>query len=433
MAFLSAYPDAHARASSQQQQLDEGRRPGAAAAQGHAAARLRAEHAAPDHAARLALQLEAARRLPQRLPVRPHRLGPAQQVGSPFLDVDGLPAAAQRDDGRLRQGHREDPGLHRRRPVRPHAVRDQLPVHLPGQGDREQGPHGPDRAAHEPDRRRAVPVVLGGPHLHLLGHPHPHCGAGTPSRSAPSSSTRARTTSTRSTCRPTCPATPTTRTAASSSPTAATGGTGIALANTALGLFTNYAEIGERSYTEYRAWALDLFAQDSWKVKDNLTFEYGIRWAIWQPWYANWNNMAVFDPRYYDAAKAAVVDPKGGYIVSGDPYNGVVLPGDGWPDGAKGTSGSPPAAQYDRLFRGLPRGLQRDPLGRPRAADRRRLVGEPEDRGPRRAPGSSTTASRSTTARCSAATRPSRSSRASATASRTTPPAPRCRGPSRSS
>jgi hypothetical protein len=135
------------------------------------------------------------------------------------------------------------------------------------------------------------------------------------------------------------------------------GGTGTALANTALGLFTNYAEIGERSYTEYRAWTIDLFAQDSWKAKDNLTFEYGIRWAIWQPWYARWNNMAQFDPRYFSAADAAVVHPTGGYIVSGDPYNGVVLPGDGWPDGARENVGIAASGEYDRLFRGLPRGF----------------------------------------------------------------------------
>ncbi len=137
------------------------------------------------------------------------------------------------------------------------------------------------------------------------------------------------------------------------------GGTGVALANTALGLFTNYAEIGERSYTEYRAWTVDLFAQDSWKVRDNVTLEYGLRWAIWQPWFARWNNMAMFLPQYYDAAKAAVVDPKGGYIVSGDPYNGVVLPGDGWPDGAKENVGIAASGQYDRLFQGLPRGFNK--------------------------------------------------------------------------
>lgn len=137
------------------------------------------------------------------------------------------------------------------------------------------------------------------------------------------------------------------------------GATGVALANAALGLFTNYAEIAQRSFTQYRAWTVDLFAQDSWKVRDNLTLEYGMRWAIWQPWYARWNNMAEFDPRFYDPAKAAVVDPKVGNIVSGDPYNGVVLPGNGWPSEARNNVGIAATGEYDRLFHGLPRGFNR--------------------------------------------------------------------------
>jgi hypothetical protein len=43
--------------------------------------------------------------------------------------------------------------------------------------------------------------------------------------------------------------------------------------------------------------------------------------------------------------------------VSGDPYNGVVLPGDGWPDSARENVGIAASGQYDRLFQGLPRGF----------------------------------------------------------------------------
>ena len=47
----------------------------------------------------------------------------------------------------------------------------------------------------------------------------------------------------------------------------------------ALGLFNNYAEIGERAFTKWRALATDLFVQDSWKPTSNLTIEGGVRWA----------------------------------------------------------------------------------------------------------------------------------------------------------
>src|SRR5438309_7818189 len=44
------------------------------------------------------------------------------------------------------------------------------------------------------------------------------------------------------------------------------GGTGLGIANAALGLFDVYAELGNRSYTPYRGYMWEFFAQDSWKV-----------------------------------------------------------------------------------------------------------------------------------------------------------------------
>ena len=40
---------------------------------------------------------------------------------------------------------------------------------------------------------------------------------------------------------------------------------GVGIADMALGVFTNYAEIGERAFTKWRALATDIFVQDSWK------------------------------------------------------------------------------------------------------------------------------------------------------------------------
>ena len=181
---------------------------------------------APAHAAGLALQLEAARRLPQRLPVRAHRLGPAEQVGRPVLAVDDLPGHDQRDDGRLRQGHRQDPRLHRGRPVRPHAATGSTtPTSSRARRSRTRSRRsrsGSSRTRSTAGRTRPPRPAPSTPSR----TPSPTCGAGTRSRSAPTSSTRGRTTSTRSTCRPTCPATPTTRTAASSSTTGGREGPG---------------------------------------------------------------------------------------------------------------------------------------------------------------------------------------------------------------
>jgi len=71
--------------------------------------------------------------------------------------------------------------------------------------------------------------------------------------------------------------------------------------------------------------------QDSWKATRNLTVEFGVRWSYWPPWHSRWGNISMFNPDFFDPSKAAVVDRAGGFIVSGDRYNGIVLPGNGVP------------------------------------------------------------------------------------------------------
>ena len=127
---------------------------------------------------------------------------------------------------------------------------------------------------------------------------------------------------------------------------------GLAIGNVALGLFSAYAELGVRSFTPYRGHMYEWFAQDSWKVTQNLRVEIGLRHSIIQPHYSLWRNMLVFDPKAYDPAKAVVQDPRTGSVLSGDQYNGMVIPGDGWPDAAKGRVPAADSGDFNRLFRG---------------------------------------------------------------------------------
>ena len=135
------------------------------------------------------------------------------------------------------------------------------------------------------------------------------------------------------------------------------GGSGTAISDAARGLFNTYAEIGVRSYTPYRGHMFEWFINDSWKATDKLKIELGLRHTIVQPYYSLWGNMTVFDPKYYDPARAIQVNPTNGNPVAGtgDAYNGVVIPGSGWPDAAKGRVPIADSGEFNRLFRGEPK------------------------------------------------------------------------------
>jgi hypothetical protein len=131
-------------------------------------------------------------------------------------------------------------------------------------------------------------------------------------------------------------------------------GTGNAAANAAMGLFDSYSELGQRAYTIFRGSMWEAFAKDTWKVSQKLTIDYGFRYTVIVPYHALWGNMIVFDPALYDPSKAVKIDPKTGAVIpgSGDRYNGMAIPGSGWPDSAKGRFPEASDSSLSYLFRG---------------------------------------------------------------------------------
>jgi hypothetical protein len=130
---------------------------------------------------------------------------------------------------------------------------------------------------------------------------------------------------------------------------------GNAIGNVAMGLFDTYSELGQRAYTIFRGTSYEPYAQDSWKVSPKLTVNYGMRYTVIVPYHALWGNMIVFDPALYDASKAVSIDPKTGAVIAPqgtDRYNGMVIPGTGWPSSAKGRFPEATSGTYDYLFRG---------------------------------------------------------------------------------
>src|SRR5205807_7914373 len=146
------------------------------------------------------------------------------------------------------------------------------------------------------------------------------------------------------------------------------GGTGVAIANAALGLYDSYSEIGHRAYTIFRGNMYEGFAQDSWKYRQNLTINYGLRYTVIAPYHAEWGNMILFDPTLYDSSKAVTIDPATGLVqgtidpktglvvgTGKDTLNGMVIPGSGFPSSAKNHFPEADPSQFDfsRLFRNV--------------------------------------------------------------------------------
>lgn len=116
--------------------------------------------------------------------------------------------------------------------------------------------------------------------------------------------------------------------------------TGNTFANMLLGNYTSVSQTNGWFFGSFRFNGLEWFAQDSWKVNNKLTLEYGIRWAYMGPTYTYGQYLQnYFDPGKYDPAKAVSISTasglRNGSIVpgSGDPFNGLIQEGNGIPSG----------------------------------------------------------------------------------------------------
>lgn len=130
------------------------------------------------------------------------------------------------------------------------------------------------------------------------------------------------------------------------------------IADVLLGNFQNYTEsIADADYWG-RFNQVDVYFQDSWKVSRRLTVEMGLRYNFIPPFTNALGNTSSFDPARFSLARAPQINPGDGSIVpgTGDPYNGLVLFGSGFPEKAKGRVPAAGDASLQRLFVGLPRG-----------------------------------------------------------------------------
>jgi hypothetical protein len=129
------------------------------------------------------------------------------------------------------------------------------------------------------------------------------------------------------------------------------------IADVLLGNFRSYTEGQQDTAWFARFNQLEFYAQDSWRVSRKLSLELGLRYNIIQPIYSALGNFTTFQPWRYDRSKAPLIDPKdGGLLTAGDPTNGIVIFGSGFPEAANGRIPQASDSSLGRLFAGLPRG-----------------------------------------------------------------------------
>jgi hypothetical protein len=98
------------------------------------------------------------------------------------------------------------------------------------------------------------------------------------------------------------------------------GSTGNAVGDILTGRITQMTQGTAPARGQFRFWNFDGFAQDSWKLRSNLTFEYGVRAGYWT------NNQELnglggyFNPSTYDPTKPEFLDPGTFRVLNGVCY-----------------------------------------------------------------------------------------------------------------
>jgi hypothetical protein len=110
-------------------------------------------------------------------------------------------------------------------------------------------------------------------------------------------------------------------------------GTGVALADALLGLYDRYTEADAAPYVDMRYNQAELYAQDHWQMRQNLSVSVGLRYQYMPGIYEIHDRIATFDPSRYDPALAPQIDSKGnlvpgtGLIINGMPAVGILQAG----------------------------------------------------------------------------------------------------------
>jgi outer membrane receptor protein involved in Fe transport len=107
--------------------------------------------------------------------------------------------------------------------------------------------------------------------------------------------------------------------------------TGFGLSNALLGVYNTFSQASAYINGQYRYWNIEQFVQDTWKVTPNLTLDFGLRGAWYQPQYDSSLQASTFIPSQWDASKAPrlyqpAINPANGQRAAFDPVTNAFLP-----------------------------------------------------------------------------------------------------------
>ncbi|HEX2711917.1 MAG TPA: TonB-dependent receptor, partial [Candidatus Acidoferrales bacterium] len=100
-------------------------------------------------------------------------------------------------------------------------------------------------------------------------------------------------------------------------------------ANFLQGLVSSFTQTAVDFHAEVRQRQFEMYVQDEFRVRSNLTLTYGVRYSYFGPATDALGHATTFDPSRFDPAKAPQIDQATGLLIPGTgvPLNGVVIGG----------------------------------------------------------------------------------------------------------
>jgi len=107
--------------------------------------------------------------------------------------------------------------------------------------------------------------------------------------------------------------------------------TGYGFANSLLGVYQSFNQVQNHINGQYRYWNIEQYVQETWKVTNRLTLDYGLRGSWYQPQYdaslqASSFELSDWDPKQAPSLYIPAINPMNNTRSAYNPVTGTYLP-----------------------------------------------------------------------------------------------------------